>query len=249
MNTLGEVPDSSWFENRIGKRPMSMEELVKGPDVQGPPDPSGPWTVTRAKTEGITLGFTIKDAAGGTYFMKFDPIKFPQLATSAEVIATKFFYAFGYNVSENYVVFVDPQNLQIADDAKFTDEFGHKRRMVRKDIDGILKRVAKRKDGKIQAIASYRLPDEPIGHFKYYGTRSDDGNDIFRHEERRELRGLRVFSAWLNHDDARYMNSLDVFVPVEDKGVCEALPAGFRFNTWKRQYSPAKRKARKRIHH
>jgi hypothetical protein len=218
INTLGEVPDSSWFENRIGKRTMTIEELVKGPDVQGPPDPSGPWTVTRGKTEGITPGFTIKDAAGRTYFMKFDPIKFPQLATSAEVIATKFFYAFGYNVPENYLVTVDPQNLQIADDAKFTDEFGHKRKMVRKDLDGILKRVARRKDGQIQAIASLRIPGAPVGHFKYYGTRSDDGNDIFRHEERRELRGLRIFSAWLNHDDTRYMNSLDVFVPVEDKG-------------------------------
>ena len=30
INTLGEVPDSSWFTNRIGIRPMSEQELIQG---------------------------------------------------------------------------------------------------------------------------------------------------------------------------------------------------------------------------
>ena len=32
VNTLDEVPDSSWFTNRIGRKPMSIDELVRGPD-------------------------------------------------------------------------------------------------------------------------------------------------------------------------------------------------------------------------
>ena len=40
--------------------------------------------------------------------------------------------------------------------------------------------------------------------------RSDDPNDIIPHEHRRELRGYRVFCAWLNHDDSRAINSLDM---------------------------------------
>jgi hypothetical protein len=32
---------------------------------------------------------------------------------------------------------------------------------------------------------------------------------VIPHEHRRELRGLRVFSAWLNHDDSRAVNTLD----------------------------------------
>ena len=32
------------------------------------------------------------------------------------------------------------------------------------------------------------------------------------HENRRELRGLRVFSAWVNHTDAKAINSLDTLV-------------------------------------
>ena len=56
------------------------------------------------------------------------------------------------------------------------------------------------------------VPGEILGPFKFYGTRPDDGNDIFPHEHRRELRGYRVFCAWLNHDDSRSINTLDTYV-------------------------------------
>src|SRR4029453_3524099 len=32
VNTIDEVPDSSWFVNRIGRRPLTTSELVRGPD-------------------------------------------------------------------------------------------------------------------------------------------------------------------------------------------------------------------------
>ena len=32
VNTLGEVPDSSWFTNRIGTGSMSLDDIVRGPD-------------------------------------------------------------------------------------------------------------------------------------------------------------------------------------------------------------------------
>ena len=55
-------------------------------------------------------------------------------------------------------------------------------------------------------------PGKVVGQFRYTGTRPDDPNDIYPHERRRELRGLRVFAAWLNHDDARSINSIDTYV-------------------------------------
>jgi hypothetical protein len=46
----------------------------------------------------------------------------------------------------------------------------------------------------------------------YEGTRSDDPNDVVPHEHRRELRAVRVFSAWTNHVDSKAINSLDTLV-------------------------------------
>ena len=87
---------------------------------------------------------------------------------------------------------------------------GRKRTMVRKDVDRILKRAARQPNGKYRAIASRFADGRPVGYFRYYGTRPDDPNDIHPHEHRRELRAARVFAAWINHDDSRGINSLDM---------------------------------------
>jgi hypothetical protein len=221
VNTLGEVPDSSWFTNRIGLYPMALEQLARGPNQGNGPDRSASWTIIRAKSQGITPGFTIQDGQGDTYFIKFDPRKYPQLSTSAEVISTKFFYAFGYNVPENYLAFIKRDQLKLDPNAQVTGRDGKKRKMIEPDIDALLDKVPKRPDGTIQVVASLKLPGEPVGPFKYYGTRSDDPNDIFPHEDRRELRGLRVFSAWLNHDDSRSINSLDMYVTKANRNYIE----------------------------
>src|SRR5262245_13291748 len=33
VNTIDEVPDSSWFTNRIGTRALTIDEIVRGPNV------------------------------------------------------------------------------------------------------------------------------------------------------------------------------------------------------------------------
>jgi hypothetical protein len=218
VNTLGEVPDSSWFTNRIGKREMTLEELATGPDRTGPPDLSAPLLITSAKTEGITPGFFIRDAQGGRYLIKFDPLRHPRLATSAEVISTKFFHAFGYHVPENYLVYLRRDDFQIGPTAEITTEQGYRRKMHPRDLEKILEQVPFLPDGTVQVVASRLLEGEPLGPFRYHGTRRDDPNDIFPHENRRELRGLRVFAAWLNHDDSRSVNSLDTYIGKDPNG-------------------------------
>ena len=196
---------------------MSRAELARGPNRQAP-DVSRPWQIVSAKTEGITPGFTVRDSRGETYFVKFDPLEHPQLATSAEAISTRFFHAFGYHVPENHLVRISPENLQVRSESTLREGRGRKRVMVQADVDRILRLVPRLPDGKIQVLASRLLPGRPLGPFEYFGTRSDDANDIFRHENRRELRGLRIFAAWLNHDDSRSINTLDMYVPRGEQG-------------------------------
>jgi hypothetical protein len=210
VNTLGEVPDSSWFENRIGVRDWTVEELVRGPEVGD--GPRGRWTVIAGKSQGITPGFTMRDEAGVVWFVKFDRREYPVLSTGAEVIATRFFHAMGYFVPETRITSFRREELAVAPDARVSVKGGPKRAMTPGDLDRILAHVKREDDGTLRAVVSRRLDGRPLGPHKYHGTRDDDPNDVFPHEDRRELRGLRVFSAWLNHDDSRSVNSLDMYV-------------------------------------
>ena len=51
--------------------PMTVEEVRRGPRGDGAPDQTGPWTITGAKTQGVTPGFQIEDARGESYLLKF----------------------------------------------------------------------------------------------------------------------------------------------------------------------------------
>lgn len=215
-NTMGAVPDSSWFTNRMGQKVLSIEELVNGPNRGSGPDTDNPLTIITSKRQGILRGFTIQDSKGDIYFVKFDPPGYPQLTTSAEVISTKFFHAFGYNVPENYITFIHRDQLRIGPDARVPISKSQTRKMNEKDIDEVWEKVPLTSDGRIQGMASLLIPGEIVGKFRYYGTRPDDANDIFPHQDRRELRGLRVFAAWLNHDEVGSPNTLDTYITEND---------------------------------
>jgi len=216
VNSLDEVPNSSWFTNRIGTRPMTAEEVGRGPTQGDGPDRSAPWTVTSAKTQGVTPGFNIKDARGQTYLIKFDPPCCPGMSISAGVITGKLFHSAGYNVPEDFVVSFRREDLVLGDKVRITDPDGTKRPMTIEDIDRILARVAAEPDSSYRAIASKFLSGKPVGPFHWKGRRDDDPFDTVRHDNRRELRGLRVIAAWLDHFDTKQLNTLDMYV--EDGG-------------------------------
>jgi len=212
INTIGEVPDSSWFTNRIGSREMSLRELRQGPGANGPPDTSRRLTIIAAKQGGITPGFTIRDANGRVYYVKFDPKAHPSLSTAADVISKNFFHAIGYNVPEAYIVFVRAEHFEIDAGAVLNLPGGNSVPMDREYLEFMLASAARVPDGNVRAVASHAIPGDAIGPFQFFGTRSDDPNDLFSHQHRRELRAYRVFCAWLNHDDSRAINTLDTFV-------------------------------------
>ncbi|OFV90575.1 MAG: hypothetical protein A3H28_14715 [Acidobacteria bacterium RIFCSPLOWO2_02_FULL_61_28] len=212
VNTLGEVLDSNWYTNRHYRNPMTLEELARGPGRENPPASGGPLKVISAKTEGVTPGFTIEDERGRRYIVKFDPLTNPEMASAADVISSNFFYALGYHVPENYILYFQPERLTVAPNTTITDADGKHRKMTGQDIAEILLRVPQDPEKGYRAVASLFISGKILGPFRYYGTRSDDPNDVVPHEHRRDLRGLFVFSAWLGHNDAKSLNSLDTLV-------------------------------------
>ena len=209
INTLGDVPDSSWFTNRLGIKDMTLEELARGADRTGGPDTGNPLTVMRAGLLSFTEGLVVEDSRGDRYYIIFDPAGMPNLATGAAVVANKFFYAAGYNVFPATIAVVDLDNPPISPDATLILLGGKVAPLDQEFLDLFLENKERRKDGKYR-VAAYQIPPgESLGEFKFYGTRSDDPNDIIPHEDRRELRGMRIFSAWLNHYHARSINTLD----------------------------------------
>ena len=94
-----------------------------------------------------------------------------------------------------------PRNWAIKPGTEVVDEFGDRLPLTPTRLQRMLKGSPRDTRGRIRVLASKYLPGEVLGPFRYYETRSDDPNDVILHENRRELRGLRLFAAWLNHDD------------------------------------------------
>jgi len=210
VNTVDEVPDSSWFTNRIGRRPMSVDELVRGPDRLEGVSLDG-WVVSGGKGSGVQPGFRMTDASGQLYQIEVDPPSNPELASAVETIGTAFYHAMGYSVVEVYLAELDRKSLVVSENATMRDPLNGKRRRLRqRDLDLVFDRAARLENGNYRVLVSRFAPGRPVGNFRYYGTRPDDPNDIVLHEHRRELRAARVFGAWLNHDDSRGINSLDM---------------------------------------
>lgn len=218
MNTVDEVPNSSWFTNRLGFKKLSAEDVGKGPDTtKGPVE--GPWTIISGKNDGISPGFTIKDSEGTVWFIKPDPPGYPAMATGTEVAVTKLFWALGFNVPETHIAIMRVDNLQISDGAKVKVVSGKKRKMTMGDVRTMLRRAHRNVDGTYRVIASKGLEGKPLGGIRLYGTRPDDPNDIVPHEHRRELRGYFVFSAWTNHVDIKSLQALDTLISQDGKSI------------------------------
>ena len=136
----------------------------------------------------------------------------PEGATAAVEIATKFFWAFGYNQVESFLTTFDPKKTAIDPKATVRRPSGKRTRFTQDDVNAILETVARNADGTYRVIAGRLIPGKILGGFLYAGTRPDDPNDLVPHEHRRELRALRVFGAWTNLTDLKAANTLDALV-------------------------------------
>ena len=211
INTVDEVPDSAFFVNRAGRVPLTPALVARAANTSAGPA-AGPWTVVSAKSDGVTPGFTIRDPANQLWFVKFDPPGWRAMATGSEIVAAKLFWAAGYHTAEYHIAQLKPANLVIGKDTRITPPGEMARGMQRSDVTWLLSRADRDADGSSRVILSKATPGRPVGRITFHGTRADDPNDVVPHEHRRELRGYFVFAAWLNHVDAKGINSLSSLV-------------------------------------
>ena len=209
VNTIDEVPDSSWFTNRIYARPVSIAELTRGPEHDGGPG-RRPWTVIRPKTAGFAPGFTVRDADGRGLVphvrrrglaARRHAARLPSRSGSSGRSAT--------TRSSPTCAVLRPDTLTIAEGVKYKVRPNHARPFTMDDVRAVLRRAARNADGSYRVLAARKLPGTIVGGFRYHGTRPDDPNDIVPHEHRRALRALKVFGAWTNLVDMKAGNTLD----------------------------------------
>jgi hypothetical protein len=222
VNSFDEVPDSSWFRNRIGSLPfkaMSPAELARGPcgdnilDVNAK---DGSWVIDRGKSNGANPGFRVNVPGVGKFMLKVDPESEPDRATGATAIAARLYHAAGYFAPCDSVVYFRPSVLSLEPGLTVTDNSGVTRPFDAKALEHVLA-AASRRGGLVRMGASRWLPGRTLGPYRYEGTRDDDPNDVVPHEDRRELRGARLLAAWLNHFDSREQNTMDVFLQKNKK--------------------------------
>ena len=142
VNTLDEVPDSTWFTNRIGVRDLPIAEIARGPNKFESLDAQD-WVVVRGKSPGgFQAGFRAVHPGdpGQVYQLEIDPVDHPQLATGAELIGTLIYHALGYFVEDVYPIRVDPARITISDKATIRDASGQ-RRFNQRDLEAILRQA------------------------------------------------------------------------------------------------------------
>jgi len=202
INALDELPNSTWFKNSIGLRSVSPSEAANGGNTNGPP--SLPLTIFAAKTGGANPGFFAKDSRGIRYLVKFDNIANPEQQTGGHAVVNRIFWTLGYHVTSDHVFFFRRDELVISEKMKAS--------LSESDVDNMLTKAAKAPDRRVRALASEFVPGPPKGGWTNDGRRPDDPNDTIDHENRRALRALQVFSAWLGHTDLKQDNSIDAYV-------------------------------------
>jgi hypothetical protein len=210
VNSMDEVPDSTWFTNRP---PLTAEQVRTGPLTVDTPENHFPWTVTSNKFGGASDGFMVKDARGMKWLIKLDDIRFPEAATGADAVSDRLMWAAGYNTAEDEVVYFRFEDLVLAPDAHIKGRHGDNQgKLTIKKVREMLLHTELGKDHRYRATASRWLDGKPAGDPGGQATRKDDPNDRIPHELRRDRRGLKTFYSWIDIVDVWPGNFLDMWI-------------------------------------
>src|SRR5262249_21802926 len=122
--------DSSWFvdprrdhafeDGRL--HPLSDAQMREGATL-GEEPPRPPYTILKAKSEGATLGYIVRDASGRKFVVKLDSPGWPRLPTSTEVVATRLVWSLGWRVPKIWLQDFARADLLLAPDATTRSEW------------------------------------------------------------------------------------------------------------------------------
>jgi len=219
VNNFDEVADSTWFENRMGRRRLSRSDILREASVGGSPSPEGAILVMAGKTQGKVQRLFVMDGRGREYLLRFEPPGLRGIANGAEIVSSMILNAAGYHVPRDHLFDLDTGRLTLAKDARTRGKYGDIVPMTRHDLDVIVDKVTGGRGGRIRAVASRIDVAEYMGPFSFEGRRYKDTNDRVPHQHRRELRAYKVFCSWLNMTSPSSARTADMFVRTEgEKG-------------------------------
>lgn len=200
VNSMDEVPRSSWFMPNIGAVPLTLD---------GEPVP--PLTILPQPTRAGEGGVAISDARGLRYELRRDPADRPEMSTAAAFIASRLVRAFGLLAPEVSILNLAPADFADLDPARPNDPRGEPaRRFLLNGPPSI--------DGRYRVSATRWPMGIDVGLAPDLGVRSDDPNDAVAHQDRRTLRALKVLGAWLDIDGLGVRKTRDCYVGVPGKG-------------------------------
>jgi hypothetical protein len=217
VNTLGEPLEGAWYVPRHIRKRMTAEELTRGPNKGGPPLRDKPWQVLMVKRYDVRPGLLIADSRNQPYLIRVDVLNEPEMSTGATMVVANIYHALGYWVPENYIVEILRSDLKASPDGKDINAVGESTKLMEEDIDLFLARARAEKGGQYRVVATKVPAGKALGPISFTGTRSDDPNDLFPHEHRRELRALSVLAGWLGQNWISSSATLDFLV--EENGI------------------------------
>ncbi len=205
-NNFDEVADSTWFTNRIGRAGVRAEELEAQVTRCRSAFPSSA-TIIAAGVGRERPSLLIEDQHGIRFAIHPDPIKAPGSVSAPATAAALILWAAGYPVTDTCRISFDRSKATVDAKAVLVGEYGKKTPLTATELNLLFKEFP----STMSAVAM-RIPDGLIfGPSSFTGERFGDRNERLRRQDRRELRGLRTFSAFIGWVTISERSWLDVF--------------------------------------